>query len=233
MTARRNVRRRVRSRWLLFALVLLTLMLLLTVEGYRSHEFGVTGTRSTDGAAPPAPVLGPLVTPSSTSRTGYDALRTPPKTVALTFDDGPDPRWTPAVLDVLRRHRVPGTFFVLGSRAYDHPELRRRELAEGHELGLHTSAHQDLSVLPPWRRRLEVDLAQQALVSATGRSSRVIRPPYSSTPDAVDRHGAETLSWLTSSGYTTALADLDSRDWERPGIPAVVEASSPRHGRGA
>lgn len=212
--------------------MLITLVLLLTVEGYRSHEIGRAGTRTADGSSA-ASVQGPVVAPDSSATTGFESLRTPARTVVLTFDDGPDPKWTPAVLDVLHRHGVPGTFFVVGSRAYEHPELLRRESAQGNEIGLHTFTHQDLSTLSPWRRRLETDLAQQAIVNATGSTSRLIRPPYSSTPAAVDSRGATTLGWLAGRGYVTVLSDVDSRDWERPGVPAVLEASLPRPGSGA
>src|SRR5207237_1311415 len=78
----------------------------------------------------------------------------PDHTVALTFDDGPDPRWTPAILDVLRRERVPATFFDVGSRVAQYPGLVRDELAAGHEVGSHTFAHNSLTGIAGWRGNL-------------------------------------------------------------------------------
>src|SRR6185436_6387816 len=70
------------------------------------------------------------------------------RTVALTFDDGPDPRWTPQILDILARENVPATFFVVGSHAIDEPSLLHQVVASGHEVGEHTWSHADLSAVP-------------------------------------------------------------------------------------
>ena len=69
----------------------------------------------------------------------------PPGTIALTFDDGPDPHWTPLILDVLARHHAHATFFVIGSRVNEYPDLARRIVAEGNEIGVHTFTHAELS----------------------------------------------------------------------------------------
>jgi cellulose synthase/poly-beta-1,6-N-acetylglucosamine synthase-like glycosyltransferase/peptidoglycan/xylan/chitin deacetylase (PgdA/CDA1 family) len=139
----------------------------------------------------------------------------PADAVALTFDDGPDPRWTPLILDALRRHHAKATFFVVGSRVNRYPELTRRILAEGHELGVHTFTHADLAALPGWRRRLELDLTRTAIAAATGRTVRLLRPPYLSSPAA------------PPADYLTVLTDVDTQDWRRPGADAIVAAAAP------
>lgn len=77
-----------------------------------------------------------------------------PKTLALTFDDGPDPVWTPKILDVLEREHVPATFFVIGENALEHPQLLRRIVADGSELGNHSYTHPNLATTgsgrPSW-----------------------------------------------------------------------------------
>ena len=151
----------------------------------------------------------------------------PDRTVALTFDDGPDQRWTPQILDVLAREHVPATFFVVGARAAQNPALVRRVLAEGHELGNHTWSHTDLSGVPPWRRNLELSLGQLGLAGSARISSALLRPPYSSSPDAIDERGLRAIRDEAAAGYIVVLADRDTEDWRLPGVPQIVQAGAP------
>jgi peptidoglycan/xylan/chitin deacetylase (PgdA/CDA1 family)/glycosyltransferase involved in cell wall biosynthesis len=153
--------------------------------------------------------------------------------VALTFDDGPDPRWTPQILDVLRRHRARATFFVVGARVSAHPDLTRRIVREGHELGVHTYTHRHLAAGPAWQQRFELAATQAAIAAATGRRTRLLRPPYSSTPGAVSAADAAALRRAGAAGYLTVLTDRDSEDWRRPGVPAIVRAATPPAGAGS
>ena len=89
-------------------------------------------------------------------------------TIALTFDDGPDPVWTPKVLDLLKAQKVKATFFVVGTEVAAHPELARRIVAEGHQIGVHTFTHANLSTTAGWRRSLELRQSQLILAGATG-----------------------------------------------------------------
>jgi cellulose synthase/poly-beta-1,6-N-acetylglucosamine synthase-like glycosyltransferase len=147
----------------------------------------------------------------------------PPGAIALTFDDGPDPRWTPLILDALRRQHARATFFVVGARVNQHPDLVRRIVAEGHELGVHTFTHADLAAVPPWRQRLELDLTRNAIAAATGRTVRLMRPPYSSTPSALP-----DLATVRAAGdYLTVLTDRNTEDWRQPGVDAIVAAALP------
>ncbi|MGV9770876.1 bifunctional polysaccharide deacetylase/glycosyltransferase family 2 protein [Streptosporangium sp. NPDC003464] len=153
--------------------------------------------------------------------------------MALTFDDGPDPRWTPQLLDVLAKHSAKATFFAVGARIAENPELVRRIVAEGHEIGNHTYAHADLAAVPDWRLRLELSLTQKALAGAAGVHTRLVRPPYSSSPAAVTGPQLRALRVMGGEGYIVALTDLDTKDWARPGVDQIVRAALPRRGRGA
>ena len=144
------------------------------------------------------------------------------KKIALTFDDGPDPDWTPQLLDVLRRHRVTATFFLVGEQVQKFPNLVERELADGHLLGNHTYDHPNLATISDQRLRFELNLTQRMIESVTGRQTLLFRPPYDTdtAPAFVDQlrplHTAGTL------GYLCAGADVDSEDYDRPGVASIV-----------
>jgi cellulose synthase/poly-beta-1,6-N-acetylglucosamine synthase-like glycosyltransferase/peptidoglycan/xylan/chitin deacetylase (PgdA/CDA1 family) len=215
--------------------VLLTLALALLVTGYVHHQVGNAGTTApgsrTASNEVPSRIqsAGPIVLPKS----GLPTESLAPRTVALTFDDGPDPTWTPRLLQVLRRYRVPATFFVVGARVVEHPELIRAEVAARAEVGMHTFTHADLGRLPTWRRSLEINLTEHALSDAAGITSRLLRPPYSSTPDAVDNGQWTAMRWAASRGLVTVLANRDAEDWRRPGVAAIVRNAMPTNGQGA
>ena len=154
--------------------------------------------------------------------------RVPRKRIALSFDDGPDPRWTPRIAAVLRRLNVPATFFVVGSQVVRHPGIVRQLEAEGFELGNHTFTHSDLAALPGWERTLQIGLTENALAGTVALRPRLVRPPYSATPAAVTRRQRRTLEDLARRGYVIALSDLDGRDWSRPGAAAISRAITPR-----
>jgi peptidoglycan/xylan/chitin deacetylase (PgdA/CDA1 family) len=153
--------------------------------------------------------------------------------VALTFDDGPDPEWTPKILDLLKRHGATATFFVIGSRVNEYPDLTRRIVAEGHELGVHTFTHAQLANVPSWRRDIELSLTLNAIAAATGQQTALMRPPYSSETDAVTDADYAAQRDAADSGYLVVLADHDTKDWSNPGVDAIVSAATPAKGRGA
>jgi peptidoglycan/xylan/chitin deacetylase (PgdA/CDA1 family) len=100
--------------------------------------------------------------------------------IALTFDDGPDPRITPLILDTLAEHHMKATFFVVGRRVEENPDLLRRIVDEGHTIGNHTYAHADMSYLSPEQMRLELQSTQRAVDKALGYHHwmALMRPPY-------------------------------------------------------
>ncbi|MGS2613848.1 bifunctional polysaccharide deacetylase/glycosyltransferase family 2 protein [Micromonospora sp. LZ34] len=234
--ARHVARRDPRAHWILLLLGLVLLLAALTLNGL------VTGLAGGSGSGAAAPAGAAAAVPKQVT-SGGPVLRLdqpepvtralPDRTIALTFDDGPDPRWTPQVLDVLRRHRAHATFFVVGARVNEHPDLVRRILAEGHELGSHTFTHTDLGTAAQWRRDLELSLTRKAVAAATGREVTLLRPPFSSSPQALTGPEYAALRAAAGSGHVAVLSDLDTKDWQRPGVPAIVTAATPARGRGA
>ncbi|MEU8259096.1 glycosyltransferase [Micromonospora sp. NPDC048999] len=220
------------GRFVCAALVTVMVSVLL-VEAYANAKFTPDQVREDgDQTHVPARVLtgGPVIDTRDADPRSY---RLPARTIALTFDDGPDPVWTPRVLDVLRRYRTPATFFVIGSQVARHPELARRAVAEGHELGVHTFTHPDASLLPGWRRRLEYAQTQQAIVNAAGVRTNLLRLPYSSQASAIDDDNWPVVREAGRLGYLTAVNDTDSQDWSRPGVDAIVRNMTPTDGAGA
>ena len=204
----------------------------LVVSGYTSGDTGTGTADPSDGAPAGEPFIsaGPVLDLRGDE---LQSVATPAKTIVLTFDDGPDPEWTPAVLDVLARHGVRATFFVVGHQVAAHPDLVRAVIAAGHEVGAHTYNHAELSTLPAWRVNLELSLSQSVLAGATGQHVGLFRPPYSSTPRALDVGDVEVLQRVADRGYLTVLADLDSGDWRRPGVDQIVADSTPANDDGA
>jgi cellulose synthase/poly-beta-1,6-N-acetylglucosamine synthase-like glycosyltransferase/peptidoglycan/xylan/chitin deacetylase (PgdA/CDA1 family) len=226
--ARRRLR--VRPRFVVAAVALLIVINLLAVEAYANARF-VPDQRGGEGGPQktiPAAVLngGPVIG----HRGSYEM---PARTVALTFDDGPDPIWTPQILDVLSRHHAPATFFVVGSQVARNPDLARRMVREGHQLGVHTFTHPDVAGLPGWRRRAEYTQTEMAIAHATGEGTRLLRLPYSSGVDALDDESWALTQEASRLGYTSVFSDTDSRDWARPGVDAIVRNATPSGDHGA
>ncbi|QGU32040.1 glycosyltransferase [Thermochromatium tepidum] len=157
--------------------------------------------------------------PARVERTGEGE----PRQVAITFDDGPDPVWTPKILDVLKTKGVPATFFVIGEKANAHPELLRLILDAGHEIGNHSFSHIDLSQAGPVRTRLELNATQRAIEAITGRSTLLFRPPYDA--DRTPHSLPELAPLVTASelGYIPVMSSIDPQDWERPTAKAILE----------
>ncbi|WP_237771503.1 bifunctional polysaccharide deacetylase/glycosyltransferase family 2 protein [Kribbella sp. ALI-6-A] len=159
---------------------------------------------------------------------GDRSVRPKGRTIAITFDDGPDPEWTPKVLDLLRRLDVKATFFVVGTQVAEHPELTRRIVAEGHQIGVHTLTHADLATTSRWRRSLELRQTELILAGATGISTPLLRPPYSSEASAITDAEWAAIRATREAGYLTVLSTLDSEDWRRPGVAEIVANSTPK-----
>jgi peptidoglycan/xylan/chitin deacetylase (PgdA/CDA1 family) len=118
--------------------------------------------------------------------------------VALTFDDGPDPESTPRLLDVLAEHGATATFFCVGARVQEHPEIVRRMVAEGHAVGSHSQTHR-VGDLPPAAVMADYLAGRRALETALGRPVALFRPPHGwldlRTARALRRHGMQTRLW--------------------------------------
>lgn len=143
--------------------------------------------------------------------------------VALTFDDGPSPKWTPKVLDILKQKRCPAAFFMVGKNAEDYPDLVRRVVREGHEIGNHTYYHTNLAVCPDWQTRTELNATQRLLEDLTGRSTTFFRPPYNADTRPNDLSELAALDVAQKLDYLTVLEDIDPEDWARPGADVIFE----------
>lgn len=146
-----------------------------------------------------------------------------PNKIALTFDDGPDPRWTPAVLDILRDKGVRATFFIIGENAGAYPELVRREIAEQHDVGNHTFTHPNLSVLPDQLVKLELDTTRKLFESISGRSMRLFRPPYLGDADPTSLDQIQPVRVAQSMGFVTVGLRIDPDDWMQPGVQKIID----------
>lgn len=229
-------RRRLPMRYMLPLLFLVALLAMLMLRGYVHSEIladhRIRPPVATDRV--PEQVLegGPVIDARSTTEPAK-TLRIPDHRIVLTFDDGPDPVWTPKVLDELKKYDAHGVFFVTGTMASRYPDLVERMVREGHEVGLHTFNHPDLSYQSTSRIDWELSQNQLVLAGAAGIRTSLFRPPYSSFADAMDNKSWPVTQYIGSRGYLTVVNNTDSEDWKRPGVRAIIERATPKHGKGA
>ncbi len=145
-----------------------------------------------------------------------------PNEVSLTFDDGPDPKWTPLILDLLKAANVKAAFFLVGVNAERYPELVRRIVAEGHEIGNHTYYHPNLGACWPEHIRLELNATQLLLETITGRSTTLFRPPYGADTSPSSLSELLPLKIAQDLNYLVVLENIDPQDWARPGTDVIV-----------
>ncbi|MCA1653274.1 MAG: glycosyltransferase, partial [Sphingomicrobium sp.] len=145
-----------------------------------------------------------------------------PGAVALTFDDGPDGRWTPKILDILKAKQVPATFFFVGENGLTQRGLLNRMIAEGHEVGSHTYTHPNLATTGRTQTLFELNATQRLFEAFTGRTLKLFRAPYFG--DAEPTTADEILPALEAQnhGYISVGLHVDSEDWQRPGVAAIV-----------
>jgi peptidoglycan-N-acetylglucosamine deacetylase len=137
-----------------------------------------------------------------------------PNKVALSFDDGPDPKWTPKILDILKTKGAPATFMLIGDEAQQNIGLMQRIVREGHEIGNHTYSHPDISEISPRQLDLEVDLTNRLFASKLGVQPLYFRPPYDidEEPDTDDQ--AAPVYRIQEMGLTTVGNKIDTDDWD-------------------
>ena len=151
-------------------------------------------------------------------RLGHDAG----KRLALTFDDGPDPQWTPQILQLLRAEHVPGTFFIVGDEAQKNPDIVSREFAEGHLLGNHTFFHSNICAINETRLHMEINLTQRVIESITGRGTKLFRAPYDTDTSPTRAAELQPLHSVCQLGFVIVGGDIDSCDYQMPGADAIV-----------
>ena len=157
--------------------------------------------------------------PSSYKMPGISVSRVPlpEKLVALTFDDGPHPSLTPQLLDILKKHEVAVTFFVLGKNVRAYPQVVARAYQEGHEIASHSYSHPILSKSGAAKVKSELDSTAAAIESACGVRPRVMRPPYGAMTQAQRQKVNQEY------GYHIIFWDVDPLDWRRPGSGVVAQ----------
>ncbi len=155
-----------------------------------------------------------------------DMYGSSPNKIAITFDDGPDPEWTPKILDVLKDKGVKATFFLIGVEAEKNPGITKRIYAEGHEIGNHTFTHPDISNINKRYFEVELNLTERFFEGKLGVKPVLFRPPYSidQEPDTADE--VRPLELAQDLGYITVGDKIDPNDWrDNPRRPAneIVE----------
>ncbi|MGA3011006.1 MAG: glycosyltransferase [Terracidiphilus sp.] len=136
-----------------------------------------------------------------------------PNQVALSFDDGPDPKWTPKILDILRNKGAKATFMLIGEEAQQNVGLMKRVVREGHEIGNHTYTHPDISEISIRQLDLELTLTERLFASKLGIQPLYFRPPYDidEEPDTDDQ--AAPIERIQKDGYTIIGSKMDTNDW--------------------
>jgi cellulose synthase/poly-beta-1,6-N-acetylglucosamine synthase-like glycosyltransferase/peptidoglycan/xylan/chitin deacetylase (PgdA/CDA1 family) len=230
----KTARKRFSFTRLVFGAVLLSMLVgVLFVEAYVNAEFNPDhGGGPGHQTGVPQEVIdgGPIIDTRDSAARSY---KMPAKTIALTFDDGPDPAWTPRIMDVLRRHNVNATFFVVGTQVTRHADIVAELARGGDEIGIHSFTHPRLDNLARWQRELEYSQTQLAVVRATGQKSALLRLPYSSSADAIDDANWPLIQEAGRLGYLSIMTDTDSRDWSRPGADAIIRGATPEGDNGS
>ena len=149
-----------------------------------------------------------------------------PNEVALSFDDGPDPKWTPRILDILKKENAKGTFLIIGEEALENIGILKRELREGHEIGNHTYTHPDISEVSANRLDFEVKLTERLFASKLGVQPLYFRPPYDvdEEPDTDDQ--AAPIVRIQQDGFIVIGNKIDTNDWDervRKTPPEIAE----------
>ena len=159
-------------------------------------------------------------TPEATAKPGapklsYSSVNVNGPYIALTFDDGPHATNTPRLLDILAKRNIKVTFFVLGECVQAHPEILKREQAEGHEVANHSWNHPILGKMSEEAVRSQLQRTHDLVAQTTGVKMKLMRPPYGSFTDRQKK-------WVGGAfGYKVILWAVDPLDWKRPG-PSVV-----------
>src|SRR5882762_1605029 len=140
--------------------------------------------------------------------------------IAISFDDGPDPRWTPKILDILKEKKAPGVFFVIGDEANKRPDILKREYAEGHEIGNHTFTHPKFDEISHTQIRWELNLTQRLIESTLDVKTILFRPPYGIDHQPEYAEEVAQLPLAQEMGYLIVGQRIDPDDWSlRDGKP--------------
>ncbi|MCB1099996.1 MAG: polysaccharide deacetylase family protein [Verrucomicrobiae bacterium] len=153
----------------------------------------------------------------ATMDTSYRQAKVQQPFLAMTFDDGPHATNTPRLLDILRERNIRATFYVVGQNVKRYPDLLRRIVAEGHEIGNHTVSHANLTKVSDQRLRMEMGEVHNGVLAVTGVAPQTMRPPYGAL-----RQEQRALI-RREFGYPTITWNVDPEDWKRPGVGVVTK----------
>lgn len=156
------------------------------------------------------------VVPPAGARTSYSSVKITQQALAMTFDDGPHPSLTPKLLDILKERNIKCTFFLIGQQVKMYPDIVRRIIAEGHEIGNHTWTHCSLTSRSDEQIRNELKKSEDAVYEVAGVRPHLVRPPYG----AINSRIKDLM--FTEFGYSTIMWSVDPQDWRRPGVAAVT-----------
>jgi peptidoglycan/xylan/chitin deacetylase (PgdA/CDA1 family) len=154
--------------------------------------------------------------PPAGARISYSSVNITQPVVAMTFDDGPHPSLTPKLLDLLKERNIKCTFFLIGQNVKAYPQIVRRIIAEGHEIGAHTYTHCSLTSRSDAQIRSELQRSEEVLMSAANYRPQLIRPPYG----AINTRIKQLM--FSEFGYSTIMWSVDPQDWRRPGVSVVT-----------
>lgn len=199
-----------RAHWLLLALVLPVMFALLMFQGWTNHEVDAAKTRRPCTSPVPRAVAGggPVVQINGERVT---SVSMPAGTVALTYDGGPDPVWTPLLLDLLHKRKAHATFFLYGSQAARYPDLVRRIRDEGHEIGSNTYTGADLGSASSGRAGLELSLTESALAGTVDKEPRLLRMPLTTDVSTLCGDEWEAARRGAAQGYALVAADTSAK----------------------
>jgi cellulose synthase/poly-beta-1,6-N-acetylglucosamine synthase-like glycosyltransferase/spore germination protein YaaH/peptidoglycan/xylan/chitin deacetylase (PgdA/CDA1 family) len=141
------------------------------------------------------------------------------KKLVLTYDDGPDPRYTKQILDTLAYYKVPASFFVVGIEAENNIPLVKRIIKEGHEIGNHTFTHPNMAEVSKSRALLEIDATRLLIECLTGRSTIMFRAPYNADSDPEKAEEMVPVALSRTRNYITIGESIDPEDWQQGEIP--------------
>ncbi|MFA7319532.1 MAG: glycosyltransferase [Parcubacteria group bacterium] len=142
--------------------------------------------------------------------------------IVLTFDDGPDQKYTSQILNILKKYNVPAVFFLIGANANVNPNIVRQEFKDGNEIGSHTYSHPNITQISDQQLSFELGSTQRLIEGILGRKTVLFRPPYAEDIEPATPDQARPLVSTDKEGYYTVAMHIDPNDWSSPGVDNIV-----------
>ena len=165
-------------------------------------------TDATQATAPSAVVASPAPLPAAPRKPSYNSCNVEGPYLAITFDDGPHPKNTPRLLDMLKERGIKATFYVIGQNVVQYPEIMKRMVAEGHEIGNHSYSHPSLTKCSPGKVAEEITKTNEAIFQTSGDKPTTMRPPYGATNSSITQRLHDEF------GLAVILWSVDPLDWK-------------------